>query len=122
VKSGAEKLCLAELSEASRRRKKSLAANAKRIVKTPGGVNVEILSWLIFGLLAGALAKLIMPGDDPGEAAITLIIGVVGAVIVGFIAVQLGYDDIIDLGFRGFVIVIIGVLVLLGGYQLLRRS
>jgi uncharacterized membrane protein YeaQ/YmgE (transglycosylase-associated protein family) len=83
---------------------------------------VEILSWLIFGLLAGALAKLIMPGDDPGEAAITLIIGVVGAVIVGFIAVQLGYDDIIDFGFRGFVIVIIGVLVLLGGYQLLRRS
>jgi uncharacterized membrane protein YeaQ/YmgE (transglycosylase-associated protein family) len=81
---------------------------------------VEILSWLIFGLLAGALAKLIMPGDDPGEAAITLIIGVVGAVIV--IAVQLGYDDITDFGFRGFVIVIIGVLVLLGGYQLLRRS
>lgn len=83
---------------------------------------MEILSWLVFGLLAGALAKLIMPGDDPGEAAITLIIGVVGAVIVGFIAVQLGYDDIIDFGFRGFVIVIIGVLVLLGGYQLLRRS
>jgi len=83
---------------------------------------VEILSWLIFGLLAGALAQLIMPGDDPGEAAITLIIGIVGAVIVGFIAVQLGYDDILGFGFRGFVIVIIGVLVLLGGYQLLRRS
>jgi uncharacterized membrane protein YeaQ/YmgE (transglycosylase-associated protein family) len=81
-----------------------------------------ILSWLIFGLLAGALPKLIMPGDDPGEAAMTLIIGVVGAVIGGFIAVQLGYDDITGFGFRSFVIAIIGVLVLLGGYQLLRRS
>jgi uncharacterized membrane protein YeaQ/YmgE (transglycosylase-associated protein family) len=83
---------------------------------------VEILSWLIFGLIAGALTKLITPGDDPGEAAITLIIGVVGTVIGVFVAMQLGYGDITGFGFRGFVSAIIGVLVLLGGYQLLRRS
>jgi uncharacterized membrane protein YeaQ/YmgE (transglycosylase-associated protein family) len=53
-----------------------------------------ILSWIVFGLIAGALAKLIMPGDDPGGVIITIIIGIVGAVIGGFVAVQLGYGDI----------------------------
>jgi uncharacterized membrane protein YeaQ/YmgE (transglycosylase-associated protein family) len=81
-----------------------------------------ILSWIVFGLIAGALAKLIMPGDDPGGVIITIIIGIVGAVIGGFIAVQLGYGDITSFGFQSLVSVIIGVLVLLGGYQLLRRS
>jgi uncharacterized membrane protein YeaQ/YmgE (transglycosylase-associated protein family) len=81
-----------------------------------------ILSWIVFGLIAGALAKLIMPGDDPGGVIITIIIGIVGAVIGGFVAVQLGYGDITGFGFQSLVSVIIGVLVLLGGYQLLRRS
>jgi uncharacterized membrane protein YeaQ/YmgE (transglycosylase-associated protein family) len=83
---------------------------------------MEILSSLIFGLMAGALAKLIMPGDDLEEAISTLIIGVVGGVSGGFIAMQLGYADITDFGFRSFVIAIISGLVLVGGYQLLRRS
>ena len=83
---------------------------------------MEILSWLIFGLIAGVLAKLTMPEDDLGEAIITFIIVVVGAVIGGFIAVQLGYGDITDIGSRTFVSAIIGALVLLGGYQLLRRT
>jgi uncharacterized membrane protein YeaQ/YmgE (transglycosylase-associated protein family) len=48
-----------------------------------------ILSWIVFGLIAGALAKLIMPGDDPGGVIITIIIGVVGAVIGGFVACSL---------------------------------
>jgi uncharacterized membrane protein YeaQ/YmgE (transglycosylase-associated protein family) len=81
-----------------------------------------ILSWVVFGLIAGALAKLIMPGDDPGGVIITIIIGIVGAVIGGFIAVLLGYGDITGFDFRSFVIAIIGGLVLLAGYRLLRRS
>ena len=80
-----------------------------------------ILSWIIFGLIAGALAKLIMPGDDPGGVIITIIIGIVGAVIGGFIAVLLGYGDITGFDFRSFVIAIVGGLVLLGGYRLLKR-
>jgi uncharacterized membrane protein YeaQ/YmgE (transglycosylase-associated protein family) len=79
---------------------------------------LEVLSWLVFGLIAGALAKLIMPGDEPEEAISTIIIGVVGAVTGGFIAMQ----HTTDFGFRSFVIALIGGLVLLGGYQLLRRS
>jgi uncharacterized membrane protein YeaQ/YmgE (transglycosylase-associated protein family) len=81
-----------------------------------------ILSWIVFGLIAGVLAKLIMPGDDPGGVIITIIIGIVGAIIGGFIAVLLGYGDITGFDFRSFVIAIIGGLVLLAGYRLLRRS
>jgi uncharacterized membrane protein YeaQ/YmgE (transglycosylase-associated protein family) len=81
-----------------------------------------ILSWIIFGLIAGTLAKLIMPGDDPGGVIITIIIGIVGAVIGGFIAVLLGHDDITGFDLRSFVIAVIGGLVLLAGYRLLRRS
>jgi uncharacterized membrane protein YeaQ/YmgE (transglycosylase-associated protein family) len=71
-----------------------------------------ILSWIVFGLIAGALAKLIMPGDDPGGIIVTIIIGIAGAIIGGFVAVLLGYGDFIA---------IIGGLVLLGGYRLLKR-
>jgi uncharacterized membrane protein YeaQ/YmgE (transglycosylase-associated protein family) len=81
-----------------------------------------ILSWVVFGLIAGALAKLIMPGDDPGGVIITIIIGIVGAGIGGFVAVQLGYDDITGFDLRSLVIAVIGGLVLLAGYRVLRRS
>jgi uncharacterized membrane protein YeaQ/YmgE (transglycosylase-associated protein family) len=81
-----------------------------------------ILSWIIFGLIAGALAKFLMPGDDPGGMIVTTIIGIVGAVIGGFVAVQLGYGDITGFDLRSFVIAVIGGLVLLAGYRLLRRS
>jgi uncharacterized membrane protein YeaQ/YmgE (transglycosylase-associated protein family) len=80
-----------------------------------------IVSWIIFGLIAGALAKLIMPGDDPGGVIVTIILGIVGAIIGGFIAVLLGYGDITGFDFRSFVIAIVGGLVLLGGYRLLKR-
>jgi uncharacterized membrane protein YeaQ/YmgE (transglycosylase-associated protein family) len=63
-----------------------------------------------------------MPGDDPGGVIITIIIGVVGAVIGGFVALQLGYSDITGFDLRSFVIAVIGALVLLAGYRLLRRS
>ena len=62
-----------------------------------------------------------MPGDDPGGVIITIIIGIAGAIIGGFIAVLLGYGDITGFDFRSFVIAIVGGLVLLGGYRLLKR-
>jgi uncharacterized membrane protein YeaQ/YmgE (transglycosylase-associated protein family) len=81
-----------------------------------------ILAWIIFGLIAGALAKFIMPGDDPGGFIVTTIIGIVGAVIGGFIAVQLGYGDVTGFDVRSFVIAIVGALILLFGYRLLKRA
>ncbi|HEY7558198.1 MAG TPA: GlsB/YeaQ/YmgE family stress response membrane protein [Candidatus Binatia bacterium] len=81
-----------------------------------------ILAWIIFGLIAGALAKFIMPGDDPGGFIVTTIIGIVGAVIGGLIAVQLGWGDVSGFDVRSFVIAIVGALILLFGYRLLKRA
>ena len=81
-----------------------------------------ILAWIVFGLIAGVLAKFIMPGDDPGGFIVTTIIGIVGAVIGGFIAVQLGWGDVTGFDVRSFVIAIIGALILLFGYRLLKRA
>ncbi|HUK41681.1 MAG TPA: GlsB/YeaQ/YmgE family stress response membrane protein [Candidatus Acidoferrales bacterium] len=81
-----------------------------------------ILAWIVFGLIAGALAKFIMPGDDPGGFIVTTIIGILGAVIGGFIAVQLGWGDVTGFDLRSFFIAIIGALILLFGYRLLKRA
>src|SRR5690349_20075623 len=53
-----------------------------------------ILSWIIFGLIAGAIAKFLTPGRDPGGCIITIIIGVVGALLGGYIATWLGFGGI----------------------------
>jgi uncharacterized membrane protein YeaQ/YmgE (transglycosylase-associated protein family) len=81
-----------------------------------------ILSWIVFGLIAGALAKLIMPGDDPGGFIVTTLIGIAGALLGGFIAVQLGFGDITGFDFRSFIIAIVGALLLLFIYRLATRG
>ena len=81
-----------------------------------------ILAWIVFGLIAGALAKFIMPGNDPGGFIVTTIIGIIGAVIGGFIAVQLGFGDVTGFDVRSFVIAIVGALILLFGYRLLKKA
>ncbi|HEY0731575.1 MAG TPA: GlsB/YeaQ/YmgE family stress response membrane protein [Chitinophagaceae bacterium] len=53
-----------------------------------------ILSWILLGLVAGALAKAIRPGKDPGGCFITILIGIIGAVVGGFIATRLGWGDV----------------------------
>ncbi len=49
-----------------------------------------IIGWIVLGLVAGLIAKAIMPGDDPGGFVVTALIGIVGAVVGGFIASSLG--------------------------------
>jgi uncharacterized membrane protein YeaQ/YmgE (transglycosylase-associated protein family) len=53
-----------------------------------------IIGWIVLGLLAGLIAKAIMPGNDPGGFIITAVIGMVGAVVGGFIASQLGLGSV----------------------------
>jgi uncharacterized membrane protein YeaQ/YmgE (transglycosylase-associated protein family) len=56
----------------------------------------ELISWLIVGLLAGVIAKIVMPGKDPGGCAITMILGIAGAVLAGYLArhvLQIGGED-----------------------------
>ena len=63
-----------------------------------------LLSWIVFGLIAGAIAKFLMPGKDPGGCVITVIVGIVGALLGGFLATRLGYGGISGFDFRSFVI------------------
>jgi uncharacterized membrane protein YeaQ/YmgE (transglycosylase-associated protein family) len=52
---------------------------------------MTILGWILFGLVVGALAKLVMPGRDPGGIIITILLGIAGAVLGGFIGRALGF-------------------------------
>jgi uncharacterized membrane protein YeaQ/YmgE (transglycosylase-associated protein family) len=77
----------------------------------------DIISWIVFGLFAGIVAKLLMPGRDPGGFIITILLGIVGAVIGGYLAGALGIQG----GWlTGFVMAVIGALLLLGIYRLIK--
>ena len=52
---------------------------------------MNILGWILFGLVIGALAKLVMPGRDPGGIIITMLLGIAGAVIGGFVGRAMGF-------------------------------
>ena len=79
-----------------------------------------ILAWIVVGFIGGALAKLLMPGKDPGGIILTILLGIAGAVLGGFIAVALnisnGIDDF-DIG--SIFLSIIGAMILLLAYRLI---
>ncbi len=79
------------------------------------------LGWIVLGLLAGAIAKLIMPGDDPGGIIVTTLLGVAQALVGGFIARALGFGDPINEFFdlSTWLGAIIGAIVLLLIYRAL---
>ena len=74
-----------------------------------------IIGWILIGLIAGALAKFIMPGDDPGGFIITIILGIAGALVGGFLA------GLIGIGGGGIIwtilIATIGAIILLAIYR-----
>ena len=78
-----------------------------------------ILGWIIFGLIVGALAKLVMPGKDPGGFVITTVLGIVGALVGGFLGRLLGlYKENEPAGFIG---ALVGAILLLWLYRRFRR-
>jgi uncharacterized membrane protein YeaQ/YmgE (transglycosylase-associated protein family) len=79
-----------------------------------------ILTWIILGLVVGALAKWIMPGDDPDGFFVTVIIGVVGALIGGFIASALGFGTVDGFNLGSIFIATLGALLLLFIYRKVR--
>jgi uncharacterized membrane protein YeaQ/YmgE (transglycosylase-associated protein family) len=80
---------------------------------------VGILSWIIFGLIAGAVARLIMPGRDPGGVVLTILLGIGGAITGGLIAAALGGHGVTGFDTVSFVVSIGGALILLGIYRAL---
>jgi uncharacterized membrane protein YeaQ/YmgE (transglycosylase-associated protein family) len=80
---------------------------------------VSILAWLVVGLIAGAIAKMLMPGDDPGGIIVTILLGIAGAIIGGFIAVALNISNgVDDFDFGTIVLAVLGAMLLLFGYRL----
>jgi len=79
-----------------------------------------ILSWIIVGLIAGVLAKLIMPGKDPGGFIVTILIGIVGAIIGGFLVGLFVPGDLITgINFTTIIVATAGAIVLLVLYRLI---
>jgi uncharacterized membrane protein YeaQ/YmgE (transglycosylase-associated protein family) len=77
-----------------------------------------ILSWVVLGLVAGAIAKLLMPGRDPGGCILTIVLGIVGAVVGGLIGTALGVGTVSGFDIRSLVIATGGALLLLMAYRL----
>ena len=75
------------------------------------------ISWAIFGLIAGALAKAIMPGKDPGGFWVTMLIGIIGAILGGWISTLLLNYDPNNWSIGGFLVAIAGALILLFVYR-----
>ncbi|MEQ1757577.1 MAG: GlsB/YeaQ/YmgE family stress response membrane protein [Vicinamibacterales bacterium] len=79
-----------------------------------------ILGWIIFGLIIGALAKLLMPGKDPGGIIVTMALGIAGAVVGGFVGRTLGLYEVGQPA--GFVMATIGAVLLLFLYRQFKRA
>lgn len=77
-----------------------------------------ILSWIVFGLIAGALAKFIMPGKDPGGCIVTILIGIAGAVVGGFIGSALFGADVSGFNIGSLLIAVLGAILLLAIYRM----
>ena len=78
-----------------------------------------VLGWILFGLVVGIIAKLLMPGRDPGGFIITVLLGIAGAVIGGFIGRAFGFYGPGEPA--GFLMSLLGAVVLLFIYHKLRR-
>lgn len=75
-----------------------------------------ILAWIIFGLIAGAIAKAIMPGTQGGGWLITIILGIVGAFVGGFIGSLIGWGTVEDFNLKGMILAVVGALIVLWLY------
>jgi uncharacterized membrane protein YeaQ/YmgE (transglycosylase-associated protein family) len=76
---------------------------------------MHIIGWIVFGLIVGIVAKFLMPGRDPGGFVITALIGIVGAVVGGFVGRSIGlYKDGDPVG---FVMAVLGAIILLAVYR-----
>lgn len=76
-----------------------------------------ILTWILFGLVVGIIAKLLMPGRDPGGFIVTILLGIAGALLGGFIGRALGWYGEGDAA--GWIVSILGAIVLLALYRMM---
>ncbi len=79
-----------------------------------------VIGWIVFGLIVGLVAKLVMPGKDPGGIIVTMLLGVVGALVGGFLGRALGLYGPQDPA--GFIMSVIGAIVLLAIYRMATKG
>ena len=78
-----------------------------------------ILTWILFGLVVGVIAKLLMPGRDPGGFIITILLGIAGALFGGFIGRAMGFYG--ENQGAGWIMAILGAILLLALYRMMVR-
>ena len=78
-----------------------------------------ILSWILFGLVVGVIAKLLMPGRDPGGFIVTMLLGIAGALVGGFVGRAMGFYG--ESQGAGWIMSILGAIVLLALYRMMAR-
>ena len=81
---------------------------------------MHIIYMLVIGLIVGALAKLVMPGKDPGGIIVTILLGIAGSMLAGFIGRSMNWYESGE--GASFIASIVGAIILLGGYRLVTRS
>lgn len=79
-----------------------------------------ILTWILFGLVVGIIAKLLMPGRDPGGFIVTILLGIAGALLGGFLGRAMGWYGEGDAA--GWIVSILGAIVLLALYRMMVRN
>jgi len=79
-----------------------------------------IFGWILFGLIAGVIAKLIMPGRDPGGIVVTILLGIAGALVAGFLGQLAGFYGPHDAA--GLIMSVMGAILLLFAYRKLRPA
>ena len=80
---------------------------------------MHVIGWIVFGLIVGALAKLVMPGRDPGGIIVTMLLGIAGALLGGFIGRAMGLYGPGEAA--GFLMSFLGAVILLALYRMLIR-
>lgn len=81
-----------------------------------------IISWILLGLVAGALAKFIMPGKDPGGFIVTILIGIAGAIVGGFLGSFIGLGAVQSFDLGGIFIATVGAILLLIVYRIVKSK
>ncbi|NJR42662.1 MAG: GlsB/YeaQ/YmgE family stress response membrane protein [Akkermansiaceae bacterium] len=81
-----------------------------------------IFSWIVLGLIAGSLAKFVMPGKDPGGIFITILIGIAGGVVGGFLGTFIGLGKIKSFDLGGIIIATTGAILLLLIYRFASKN
>jgi len=78
-----------------------------------------IISWIVFGLIAGIVAKWLLPGNDPQGCIVTTALGIVGGVVGGYIGTKMGWGTVEGFDFRSFCLAIGGTMLLLYVHRLM---